>query len=115
MHWDSRVSINGEERPEFFLMFTPFFLASWTTLVKSCTLPSVSGYWNRTPAMSLPEKSVSRTFWTSILMPKGRARVATQLESNYFCAIKFNYSVQFKNLFLMSINKYIVHIKNTTF
>ena len=46
---------------------------------KSLMLPSVSGYWKMMPPTSRASKLTLFTSTISMLMPKGRARVATQL------------------------------------
>ena len=60
-------------------VIVPLSLAALITLLKSQILPSVSGYWKITPDMSFLEKSVSKTFCTSILISNGSALVCTQL------------------------------------
>ena len=60
-------------------VMVPLAWAARITLVKSWMDPSVSGYWKMTPEISFLEKSVSKTFSTSILISNGSARVCTQL------------------------------------
>ena len=78
--------------------------AAWINFEKSWIFPSVSGYWNMTPEMSFLEKSVSKTFCTSILISNGSARVCTQL---IVCGWSLSESTNRLRLFCLFKNKQI--------